>query len=88
MEIKFEKRNFHILDSCPVDGPKKRYLKRHVREHGVSSLLESKKYSQFAVCILDELLKEGAEMDGQRKEADNSEPLQTAPLNSDADKPE
>ena len=52
MEIRFEEKNFQILDACPIDAPKDRIPKRHLREHGMESLLNSKKLSQFSGCIL------------------------------------
>ena len=56
MEIKIDNRTFQIPDACPIDAPRNRDLKRHLREHGVESLLASKKFSEFSGCILDELL--------------------------------
>jgi len=60
MEIKFEEKIFQIPDACPIDAPKNRVLKRHLREHGIESLLASKKLSEFSGCVLDELLEQGA----------------------------
>ena len=62
MEIKICDRVFQIPDACPIDAPKNRTLKRHLQEHGVESLLASKKLSQFSGCVLEELLEEGAEI--------------------------
>ena len=60
MEIRFEEKNFQIPDACPIDAPRNRNLRRHLREHGVESLLASKKLSQFSGCVLDDLLEAGA----------------------------
>ena len=62
MEIKIGDRTFQIPDACPIDAPKDRILKRHLREHGIESLLASKKLSAFSGCVLDDLVKEGAEI--------------------------
>ena len=62
MEIRFEEKNFQIPDACPIDAPKNRIIKRHLREHGLPSLLASTKLAQFSGCILDELLEMGAQI--------------------------
>ena len=62
MEIRWGDKSFQIPNVCPIDAPRNRTLKRHLREHGVESLLTSKKLSEFAGCILDELTDAGAEL--------------------------
>ena len=62
MEIRYGDKTFQIDDECSIDAPEDRVLKQHLREHGIESLLNSKKLSQFSGCILDELLEEGAEL--------------------------
>ena len=62
MELRFEEKNFQIPDSCPIDAPRNRILKRHLREHGIQSLLSSTKLAQFSGCVLDELLEAGAKI--------------------------
>ena len=74
MEIKFEEKKFQIPDACPIDAPKNRVLKRHLREHGFESLLVSKKLSEFSGCVLDELLEAGAKIVESSNEASKQVP--------------
>ena len=63
MEIKLSKRVIELSDSCPLEGsPRKSTLLRQLREHGPESFVTSKKLSQFAGCIPDELKEAAAEM--------------------------
>ena len=64
MKIRFEGKIFLIPDACPVDGPWRRNLRRHLQEHGIEGLLTSKKLSAFSGCVVDDLVKEGAEILG------------------------
>ena len=61
MEIKINGNTYEAPDSCPIDGPRKSTLKRHLNQHGVESFLSSDKYGQYAACVLDELQSLGAE---------------------------
>ena len=85
MKILIEKKNFQIPDACPIDAPKNRILKRHLREHGIESLFTSKKLSQLSGCILGELLEEGAEIVEPGIETDKQEPSNPEPTQDDAD---
>ena len=62
MELKFGDRVFKAPDTCPSHSPSKRTLRRNIQEHGVESFLTSRKLSQFAGCVADELVQAGAEM--------------------------
>ncbi len=61
MEIKINGKTYEAPDSCPIDGPRKGTLKRHLNQHGVESFLASDKYGQYAPCIIEELETMGAE---------------------------
>ncbi len=61
MEIKIGDRTFQIPDACPTDGPNKRGLLVHPRDHGPESLLTSRKLAPYAQCILDEISNAGGE---------------------------
>ena len=69
MEIKFEGKHFQIPDACPIDAPRNRNLRRHLREHGLESLLASTKLSPFSGCVLDDLLEAGAVIVDSRVQA-------------------
>jgi len=61
MEIRINGKTYEAPDSCPIDGPRKGTLKRHLNQHGVESFLSSDKYGEYAACILEELETMGAE---------------------------
>ena len=61
MDIKMNGKTYEAPDSCPIDGPRKSTLKRHLNQHGVESFLASDKYGQYAPCIIEELESMGAE---------------------------
>ena len=90
MEIRYGEKNFEIPDACPIDAPKNRSLKRHLQEHGVESLLTSKKLSQFSGCVLDELLSVGAELvePGKENDGQGSSLPQAIPTMSPSEKPD
>ena len=48
MEIKINVKTYEAPDSCPIDGPRKGTLKRHLQQHGVASFLSSDKYGEYA----------------------------------------
>ena len=73
MDLKIGDRVYPIPDECPVDAPKKKVLRRHLRAHGPESFLTSKKLSPFAGCVSDELLREGAEVVEPEGSADSSD---------------
>ena len=62
MEIEINGNTYQVPDFCPTDPPKKRSLMRHLDQHGAESFLASKKYSQYAPCILNILEDQGAEV--------------------------
>ncbi len=62
MKIKLGDKFYIISDSCPSDGPTKRTLNRHLKVHGAASLLESKLLRPSATCVIERLIKEGAEV--------------------------
>ncbi len=62
MDIKINGKTYEAPDSCPIDGPMKGTLKRHLNQHGVESFLASDKYGQYAPCIIEELESMGAEL--------------------------
>ncbi len=61
MDIKINDKTYEVPDLCPTNAPKKVDMKRHLDQHGVESLLASTKYGQYASCILDELVRKGAQ---------------------------
>lgn len=61
MYIKINGNTYKAQDSCPIDGPRKSTLKRHLNQHGAESFLSSDKYGDYAACVLDELQSLGAE---------------------------
>ena len=60
-EIRINGNTYETPESCPLYGPLKSTLKRHLTRHGVEAFLASNKYGQYATCILDELRGMGAE---------------------------
>ena len=62
MDIKINGKTYEAPDSCPIDGPRKGTLKRHLNQHGVESFLASDKYGQYAPCIIEGLESMGAEL--------------------------
>lgn len=70
MEIKIEGRTYQIPDACPIEAPKKRVMRRHLRDHGAESFLTSKALSPFAGCIWDDLARAGAEVVSPTSDAD------------------
>lgn len=61
MAIKIGERVFEVPDSCPIDGPTRRRLVRHLRDHGPKSLLTSKTLAPYSQCVLSEILDAGGE---------------------------
>ena len=61
MAIKIGERVFEVPDSCPIDGPTRRRLVRHLRDHGPESLLTSKTLAPYSQCVLTEILDAGGE---------------------------
>ena len=62
MKIQIGERVYDVGDSCPADAPTKRELFRHLRDHGLESLLTSTRLSQFAGCIEGIVEQEGVEV--------------------------
>ena len=85
MIIRVGDRVYEVPDSCGTEGPKNQTLKRHLVRHGADSLLSSRKYGEFAPCIIKELKEAGAEVvpvdEGQSIQS--SEPEPAAPAETD-----
>ena len=62
MEIEINGKTFPIADDCPLDAPKPKTLRRHLRIHGAESFMTSQSLGQFAGCVLDDLLQSGARL--------------------------
>ena len=81
MNIKFGDKVFEVPDSCPINGPKKRRLIRHLDEHGLESLLTSKSLEPYSQCILNEILEAGGEPAArEEKIASSDESLAQLPI--------
>ena len=81
MEIKIGNRIFEVPDSCPIEGPKRRRLVRHLRDHGPESLLTSKTLAPYSQCVLSEILEAGGEPVVQEEQAVGPEEVQPGRLN-------
>ena len=68
MEIEINGNAYEVPDCCPTNPPKRSSLKRHLDQHGAESFLASKKYGQYAPCILNILEDQGAEIAGTNQD--------------------
>ena len=62
MEIEINGKTFAIAADCPLDAPKPKTLRHHLRVHGAESFVTSQRLGQFAGCVLDDLLQSGAKL--------------------------
>ncbi len=85
MIIRVGDRIYQIPDSCGTEGPKVPTLKRHLGQHGAESFVSSRKYGQFAPCIIEELKEAGAEVVPIEEDlsVQSSEPEPAAPAETD-----
>ena len=84
MAIKIGERVFEVPDSCPIDGPTRRRLVRHLRDHGPESLLTSKTLAPYSQCVLSEILDAGGEQVIQGENPSSLDEVQAQPCAKDA----
>lgn len=62
MKIQVEGKIYEIGDEFPSEKPKLSALIRHLENHGLESFLSSKKFGEFAPCLLEQFKAEGAQV--------------------------